>query len=1004
MTKQPSSLDRIYSWLSGEPVVRETSHQVLRIPADGSAPHLIRLKTIETSDNVDCFMVHIPDFRPYWGKEEGFGYRDIASLEVRHDPQPELNGIYFGWKSFAMDLMPVSKHTGFCGDAFIAKTPLWENDENGAIYEDVPVAFLGSPLLGMALKQTTKYPVQKLLIVMTNKSTTTHLVRTHHTQSPPVLILVSLEPDALCACRILAALLRGDYIPHKIQPVSGYNDLAVAGEQLVQPMTMQLGGSGGVVICLGVGGMVDVSTVLGLDNISGGGDPSGGVQVWLIDARRPWNLGNVFAGRPEDALQEIDGNAGSRVPGVVDGRIQSTFKPGQGGIVVYDDGDIEEDLSNEREAYLALLDMPDLEDDREILDDTDGESDGANGASHSKKRKTSSDREDDEDESDEENRRPRQRRKSNSSDSLKSSPSHRPRPPRRTPQSSDASPSPSQSPPSSPPPAPLPPSPRKLRRRLLRLRRKYEAVLHRYYSLGATYSEPISSLLYSLAEDLGREDNDLLWHAIVGVSSLELYGRSMTGVGISTPLDSGGSAGWGGERGERIRQVLRDEVRRLNPPDPADARGENARGETSGVIPTTARSPTDTSIRLSPEPKFLLIRHWSLYDSMLHSPYLAARLHLWSDVGRKRLHKLLAKMGVSLSQCKQNYTHMDMELKRGLRQSLLTYTPMYGLDGLVPPPASAGRGKEGWGFVRSWGWKACLSAIDVGVIVGAILEVGKTGIKVDATGRTYDQHAAKRETSDEDGSLETQAWVERFWEAYDALGDIEALKQALPTAQHLHRAILRTGTSLIEKRQIRHLKAFRMAVVKEGPDVQLFTHPAALTKLALWVGEAIAEQEKEQRGQIGKHGKGTPLVMAGLNEMRGVYVIVGTGGGGGVVDIAIQEKRKQKIEAKARKKEAQRREKEERKRLERKGKEQSGDTDEEDETEEDDDDDSDDSDDDTIDERGYGRNRFGNAFQEVVDETNARVRIDSFESCVVEIKKEDLSGFLESLSMKAVIG
>ncbi len=54
--------------------------------------------------------------------------------------------------------------------------------------------------------------------------------------------------------------------------------------------------------------------------------------------------------------------------------------------------------------------------------------------------------------------------------------------------------------------------------------------------------------------------------------------------------------------------------------------------------------------------------------------------------------------------------------------------------------------------------------------------------------------------------------------------------------------------------------------------------------------------------------------------------------------------------------------------------------------------------------RGYGRNRFGNAFQEVIEETNARVRLDSFEHCVVEVKKEDLSGFLESLSMKAVIG
>lgn len=272
-----------------------------------------------------------------------------------------------------------------------------------------------------------------------------------------------------------------------------------------------------------------------------------------------------------------------------------------------------------------------------------------------------------------------------------------------------------------------------------------------------------------MASELGREDNDLLWLAIVGVGSMELYGRSMTGVGLSHLDDSGGSAGWGGERGERIRQVLRDEVRRLNPPDVTDTGRDMHRGEAQGVIPTTARSPTDTSIRLSPEPRFLLIRHWSLYDSMLHSPYLSARLHIWSDNGRKRLHKLLAKMGVSLSQCKQSYTHMDMDLKRGLRERLLKYAPVYGLDGLVPPAASYGRGREGWGFVRSWGWKACLSATDVGVIIGAILEVGKHGI-VGLEGHGWERgRVEKREVVDEEGKLEGEEWVGRFWEAYDGL-------------------------------------------------------------------------------------------------------------------------------------------------------------------------------------------------------------------------------------------
>ena len=199
-----------------------------------------------------------------------------------------------------------------------------------------------------------------------------------------------------------------------------------------------------------------------------------------------------------------------------------------------------------------------------------------------------------------------------------------------------------------------------------------------------------------------------------------------------------------------------------------------------------------------------------------------------------------------------------------------------------------------------------------------------------------------------------------------------------------------------------------MAVVKEGPDVALFTHPGALTKLALWVGEAIAEQEREQRGKVGKSGKSTPLVLAGLNDARGVYVVVGTGGGGGVVDFAQRARKKQKIEEKAKAKEAKRlakeqekREKEERRAAE--DGEQSNGEDEEEE-EEDDDDDSDDDSDDEDDEGSIGKNRFGLAFQRVIAETNARVRIDSFENCVVEVKKEDLSGFLEGLSMKAVVG
>lgn len=555
------------------------------------------------------------------------------------------------------------------------------------------------------------------------------------------------------------------------------------------------------------------------------------------------------------------------------------------------------------------------------------------------------------------------------------------------------------------------------------MKQEHEGTLRKYYQMGASYSEPVSAMVYSLASELGREDNDLLWLTIVGVTSMELYGRSTAGLAVTVRgSDSKPTTGWMGVRGARIRQLLRDEVRRLNPPELASQNGRVSAAESAGIIPTTARSPEDTSIRLSPEPKFLLIRHWSLYDSMLHSPYLFSRLRIWSESGLKRLHKLLAKMGVSLVQCKQSYTHMDMVLKKELRTKLLKYASLYNLEDMVPAAETDGRdragAKDGWGFVRSWGWRATLSAQDVGVVIGALLEVGKhhRGAMADA-GRSLSQLSDLADAIDDNGAAEAQEWVSRFWDAYDALEDIDALKAGLPTAQYLHRAIFRTGTTLMGKRQIKHLHAFRMCVIKDGPDVPLFTHPAALTKLALWIGEALAEQERDANGKLGHGGRGTPLVVASLNEKRGVYVVVGTGGGGGP-DLAFLDRegakeRAARREAKAKEREARQKIRDEKraaKRAEKPARDDE-DEDEDDETESEGSDLSD-SDDDEDDEeeleerrrRGYGLNKFGNAFQDVIAETNARVRIDSFEHCVVEVKKDDLAGFLEGLSSKAVVG
>ena len=61
----------------------------------------------------------------------------------------------------------------------------------------------------------------------------------------------------------------------------------------------------------------------------------------------------------------------------------------------------------------------------------------------------------------------------------------------------------------------------------------------------------------------------------------------------------------------------------------------------------------DFRITFQEELRFMLYRHWNLYDAMYYSPYLASRLGIWRTQGQRRLRTFLAKMGISLRQAKQ---------------------------------------------------------------------------------------------------------------------------------------------------------------------------------------------------------------------------------------------------------------------------------------------------------------------------------------------------------------
>ncbi|OBZ75938.1 Cell division control protein 45 [Grifola frondosa] len=427
-----------------------------------------------------------------------------------------------------------------------------------------------------------------------------------------------------------------------------------------------------------------------------------------------------------------------------------------------------------------------------------------------------------------------------------------------------------------------------------------------------------------------RVDNDLLWLAILGLTYQYTTSR------ISR------------EDYDKYHSIYHDEVARLNPAPPANM-GKD--------FDFKSQHPDDTSVYAADELRFMMFRHWNLYDAMYHSSYVASKLGIWKERGRKRLTGLLAKMGFSIPETQQPYPHMAKDLKLSLRHKLDQIAPEYGLVELSYPS-----------FTRCYGYRSQpLSACDAVEAVSSLLEVaGGVRMEVEVEGarnggewfgggklweggkedrwkdderenippavvvsaaKTQNNGNGKGAAEDEE---ELQWWVKNFWTSFDALNDIVRLREALNLSMSLHRAIIRQGSSIIDKQDIRTLRGHRVVVLTQGPDLALFAHPGILSRLALWLVEALRDRLPGTNTVYGRSKrKSLPFVVACLNEKAGTYIVVGVTGALDFGDVR--------------------------------------------------------------------KNEFGLAFLDAKERCNARTRHGSFDTSVLEINKDDLKVFLETL-------
>lgn len=471
---------------------------------------------------------------------------------------------------------------------------------------------------------------------------------------------------------------------------------------------------------------------------------------------------------------------------------------------------------------------------------------------------------------------------------------------------------------------------KKLKKKRRQEKSTYEDQIQSYYNQGTTIMTSATATIYAFLSSIGESSIENLWLAIIGTSSLDSHYPEVY---------------------DKLQPLYKDEVLRLNP----------SNNSTNNMQEKTADS---TSLSIERDYHLFLLRHWTLYDSFFYSSHVNSKLNLWTEDGKKKLHKLFAKMGVSLAVAQQKWLYMDIRVKKQLPFIFNKYLPLYGLEGIVRD-----------GFIRTFGFMGQLSAMECVESLTALLELDRNFLQEGDVENTEDND------QDEDDRIrgridrKEKAWVNNFWSSWDALNltsttintnknihanfkkpkGFELLLEGLEHAKQIQQIIFRTGMSLLERKLIKNLRLYRLCVLNDGsiPDLDIFNNPLMLSKLGGWLLENITELDFMNKNKSLK-----PLVAASLDVSSDTYLVIG-----------LAPKYPRGMDQNTRAKLAQ----------------QSKGTNE---------------DESTVTTR---LNTFSVAFQQLANVSGAKIRIDSFDSSVIEIRKDDLPPFLESLTLSGLI-
>ena len=210
------------------------------------------------------------------------------------------------------------------------------------------------------------------------------------------------------------------------------------------------------------------------------------------------------------------------------------------------------------------------------------------------------------------------------------------------------------------------------------------------------FSDPAALQLYALATACNHTSLTTLWFAILGLTEHFLLEH----------IDN--------VRYETVFNALQNEASRLTDGKELFVTIPIEDGEVvTPVNSITVPVSRDLFIQPCVDLRCNLMRHWTLFDSMQSSPFVASRLRLWYNAGMEMLNLLLVKMGIPLREAKTTYISMSSDIREHLVRRFDQWCDKFGLSGIAFPS-----------FILKRGYAAPLSASDIVLAVRSRLLSG----------------------------------------------------------------------------------------------------------------------------------------------------------------------------------------------------------------------------------------------------------------------------------------